>query len=201
MKLYYAPGACSLAVHIVLREASLPVELVKVDLASKTTDDGRNYLTLNPKGYVPTLLLDDGQALTEVSVLLQYIADQSPEAGLLPAPGTLERYRALEWIGFIATEIHKGFGPLWSPATPELTRQAALDTLARRFYFVERQLDAAEYLTGSRFAAPDAYAFTVLNWTGYLKVDLERWPNIRAFLGRVAARPRVREALKAEGLA
>lgn len=201
MKLYYAPGACSLAVHITLREAGLPVELVKVDLASKTTDDGRDYRTLNPKGYVPALLLDDGQALTEVSALLQYVADQNPEAGLLPAAGTRERYRALEWIGFIATELHKGFGPLWNPATPEPTRQAALDTLARRFDLVERQLGTAEYLTGSRFAAPDAYAFTVLSWAGHLKVDLKRWPNIRALLGRVAARPRVREALKAEGLA
>jgi Glutathione S-transferase len=146
MKLYYAPSACSLAVHIALREASLPVELVKVDLASKTADDGCDYLTLNPKGYVPTLLLDDGQVLTEVSVLLQYVAGQNPEAGLLPIPGTLEHYRALEWIGFIATEIHKGFGPLWNPTTPEPTRQAALDTLARRFDLVERQLGAAGYM-------------------------------------------------------
>ncbi|WP_207482877.1 glutathione transferase GstA [Arenibaculum pallidiluteum] len=201
MKLYHAPGACSLAVHIALREAGLPATLVKVDLATRTADDGQDYPALNPKGYVPTLVLDDGTALTEVSALLQYVADRNPAAGLLPPAGTLERYRALEWIGFIATEIHKGFSPLWNPAAHETVRQAAIGTLTRRFEVLEHRLAGNAYLAGPSFGAADAYAFTVMRWAAPLGMDTAPWPGIRAFLDRVAARPAVRQALAAEGLA
>ena len=200
MKLYYAPGACSLAPHIVAREAGLSPDLEKVDLANRTTASGRSFLAINPKGYVPALQVQDGTVMTEVSALIQYLADQAPQAGLIPAVGTPERYKVLEWIGFISTEIHKGFGPLWNPTTPDAVKQATKEKLFQRFAYLDQQLDGRSYLTGERFTVADAYLFVVVNWTNFHGLSLGDYPNLAAFMERVAARPKVQEALQAEGL-
>jgi glutathione S-transferase len=197
MKLFYSPGACSLAPHIALREAGLKFETEKVDLAAKKTERGADYWSINPKGYVPALQLDSGEVLTEVSAVLQYIADQKPN--LLPAFGSAERYRALEWIGFISTEIHKGFSPLWKPNTPDAYKAIALENLAKRLQYVESQL-GSQYLTGANFTVADAYLFVVVSWANYLKVDLTPYAKLRALLDRIAARPAVQAAMVAEGL-
>jgi glutathione S-transferase len=199
MKLYYAPAACSLAPHIALEESGLPYELVKVDLVTHKLANGIDYYALNPKGYVPMLELDDGERLTEVAVVLQYIADRKPGA-LAPVYGTIERYRLNEWINFIATEVHKQFGPLWHGDTPAATQATQRAGLAKRFALVETALAKQPYLTGSAFTIADAYLFTVGRWAGPLKVDLAPYPALRKFQERVAARPNVRAALKAEGL-
>lgn len=199
MKLYYSPGACSLAPHIALREAGLTFEIEKVDLAAKKTERGADYWSINPKGYVPALQLDNGGTLTEVSAILQYVADQKPAANLLPAVGSAERYRAVEWIGFITTELHKGFSPLWKPTTPDAYKAIVLETLAKRLQFVESQL-GAQYLTGAAFTVADAYLFTVVSWAKPLKVDLTPYAKLRALLERIAARPAVKAAMVAEGL-
>jgi len=200
MKLYYAPGACSLAPHIVAREAGLSPDLEKVDLANRTTASGRSFLEVNPKGYVPALQVQDGTVMTEVSALIQYLADQAPQAGLIPAVGTPERYKVLEWIGFISTEIHKGFGPLWNPTTPDAVKQATKEKLFQRFAYLDQQLDGRSYLTSERFTVADAYLFVVVNWTNFHGLSLGDYPNLAAFMDRVAARPKVQEALQAEGL-
>jgi glutathione S-transferase len=200
MKLYYAPGACSLAPHIVAREAGLSPDLEKVDLANRTTASGRSFLEVNPKGYVPALQVQDGTVMTEVSALIQYLAEQAPQAGLIPAVGTPERYKVLEWIGFISTEIHKGFGPLWNPTTPDAVKQATKEKLFQRFAYLDQQLDGRSYLTGERFTVADAYLFVVVNWTNFHGLSLGDYPNLAAFMERVAARPKVQEALQAEGL-
>jgi glutathione S-transferase len=200
MKLYYSPGACSLAPHIVAREAGLSLDLEKVDLANRTTASGRSFLEVNPKGYVPALQVQDGTVMTEVSALIQYLADQAPQAGLIPAAGTPERYKVLEWIGFISTEIHKGFGPLWNPTTPDAVKQATKERLFQRFAYLDQQLDGRSYLTGERFTVADAYLFVVVNWTNFHGLSLGDYPNLAAFMERVAARPKVQEALQAEGL-
>ena len=200
MKLYYAPGACSLAPHIVAREAGLSPDLEKVDLANRTTASGRSFLEVNPKGYVPALQVQDGTVMTEVSALIQYLADQAPQAGLIPAVGTPERYKVLEWIGFISTEIHKGFGPLWNATTPDAVKQATKEKLFQRFAYLDQQLDGRSYLTGERFTVADAYLFVVVNWTNFHGLSLGDYPNLAAFMERVAARPKVQEALQAEGL-
>jgi glutathione S-transferase len=200
MKLYYSPGACSLAPHIALNEAGLDYEAVKVDLAKHTLADGTDYYTINPKGYVPLLELDDGTRLSEVAVILQYIADRKPGT-LAPAFGSMERYRVMEWLNFIATEVHKQFGPLWYPDTPEATREKQKATLARRFELVSKSLAVQPYLTGDTFTIADAYLFTIVNWTGMLKIDLSPWSALQQFQARVAARPRVHATLVAEGLA
>jgi glutathione S-transferase len=200
MKLYYSPGACSTAPHIVACEAGIPLELEKVDLGSRRTASGEDYLAVNPKGYVPALRLDDGSVLTEVSALIQYLADRAPASGLIPAAGTMERYRALEWIGYLSTEIHKGFGPLWNPRLAPEARTATLAALARRLDFVEQALARQPFLLGQEFTVVDAYLFTVASWAPWVKLDLAPWPRIRDFLSRVGARPGVREALVAEGL-
>lgn len=199
MKLYFSPGACSLAPHIVLRELGLPFEAVKVDTRAGKTESGADYRQINPKGYVPTLELDDGQRLTEAAVLLQYLADRAPAAGLAPAHGTMERYKLMEWLNFIATEIHKGFGPLWKPDSTDDEKQRVRARLAARLDWLARQLEGREYLTG-RFSIADAYLFTVLNWGQWTGVDLANWPALKAYVGRVAARPKVVEAMRAEGL-
>jgi glutathione S-transferase len=200
MKLYYSPGACSLSVHIALREMSAQFDLDKVDVPNKKTSDGGDYWLVNPKGYVPTLRLDDGSVLTEVGVVLQYLADQKPEAGLAPAYGTTERYHLMEWLNFTATEVHKQLGALFNPKmTPEM-REVQLGTIERRFNALERMLGGRSYVMGERFSVGDAYLFTVLNWTGLHKIDVAKWPNIKAYLERVRSRPKVQEALKAEGL-
>jgi glutathione S-transferase len=199
MKLYFSPGACSLAAHIALREAGLKIDLEKVDLVAKKTERGADYWSINPKGYVPALQLDNGEVLTEVSAILQYVADQKPAAHLLPPAGTIERARAVEWIGFIATELHKGFGPLWKPATPDAYKPIVLETLAKRLQFVEAQL-GSQYLTGAQFTVADAYLFVIVSWAKYLKVDLTPYARLRALLDRIAARPAVHAAMAAEGL-
>jgi glutathione S-transferase len=200
MKLYFTPGACSLASHIVLREAGFKFDLEKVDLAGKKTAGGNDFTKINPKGYVPAIALDDGQVLTEGVAIMQYLADQKPESGLAPRAGTMERYRLIEWLNFISTEIHKSFGPLWNPKTPEETRQNQKNLLAKRFDYLAGQLKGKQYLMGDKFTAADAYLFTVLNWTNLLNVDLGPWPVLKDFMARVAARPQVIETMKAEGL-
>ena len=200
MKLYYAPGACSLAPHIVAREAGLRLDLEKVDLKRGKTESGAAFADINPKGYVPALALDDGEVLTEVSALVQYLADQAPQAGLVPAAGTIERYRLLEWLGFISTEIHKGFGPLWNAEAPEAAKIIARNNLAKRFAWLDQRLARGPYLMGERFSVADAYLFTVANWTNFHAIDLKPYPNLKAYMDRVGARPKVRDALVAEGL-
>ena len=200
MKLYYYPGACSLAPHIVAREAGISLTLEKVDLANRTTESGASYATINPKGYVPALGLQDGSVLTEAGAIIQYLADSQPAADLVPANGSMERYRLLEWIGFISTEIHKGFGPLWNPATPDAVKAATKERLASRFAYLDEKLGSQPFLMGSKFTIADAYLFTVVNWANFHAVDLSPFPNLQAFQARVAARPAVQQALEAEGL-
>jgi glutathione S-transferase len=199
MKLYYSPGACSLAPHIALSESGLAHSTKIVDLRKHALADGTDYYRINPKGYVPLLELDDGSLLTEVAVILQYIADRKP-GSLAPVFGTMDRYRVMEWLNFIATEIHKQFSPLWYPTTPEATKEAQRAKLASRFDHVAKTLAVLPYLTGDAFTIADAYLFTILNWAPMLKVDLAPWPALQKFQARVAARPAVRAAMAAEGL-
>lgn len=200
MKLYYFPGACSLAAHIVLREAGFQFELDKVDLATHRTENGDDFYAVNPKGYVPALLLDDGQVLTEDQVILQYLADQRPASGLAPPPGSMERYRLMEWLAFLATEVHKSFGPLWNPDSPEAARQGAIALLSRRLGYLAGHLNDREWLFGGDFTIADAYLFTLLGWCNYHKIDLSQWPVLAGHSARVSARPAVQQAMKAEGL-
>jgi glutathione S-transferase len=200
MKLYYSPGACSMAPHIVAREAGYQLDLEKVDIPSKKTAGGEDFWHINPKGYVPALKLDNGQVLTEVGVIIQYMADQKPESGLVPKAGTMERYHLMEAVNFAATEIHKQIGALFNPKmTPEM-KEVQLGVIERRFNALEKALEGKQYVMGEKFSVADAYLFTVLNWTGMHKIDLGKWPNIKGFMARVAARPKVQETLKAEGL-
>jgi glutathione S-transferase len=200
MKLYYAPAACSQAPHIVAREAGLPIELANVRFPDKVTDEGEKLTDVNPKGAVPTLRLDDGEVLTENAVILQYLADRAPGSELaLPSSG-IERYRLLEWLNFIATELHKGFGPLWNPATPDSFKQATREALGKKFDYLEEKIGEGPYILGERFSILDAYAFAVLNWTRFHSIDIARWPGLAAYLERIAARPAVQETLRAEGL-
>ena len=198
MKLYYKPGACSLSPHIVLREAGLDFDLVKVDLAKKTLEDGSDFLAVNPKGQVPTLGLSDGGVLTEGPVIVQYIADQVPGSGLIPLAGTIARYRVQEWLNFVSSELHKGFSPLFRPTTPDAYKEIARQILAGKFTTLDRHLDGKPYLTGEGFTVADAYAFVVLSWAPRVGIALAGWPNLGAFVERVAARPAVKEALAAE---
>ncbi len=200
MKLYYYPGACSMAAHIVLREAGYDFDLDEVDLANKTTQAGEDYRQVNPKGYVPALRLDNGQVLTEDAVILQYLADQKPEAGLVPKVGTLEHYRVLEWLNFIATELHKTLGALFnSRITPEW-KDSLIALFGRRAAWLSRQLGGQEYLMGNAYTVADAYLFTVLGWCKIFDIDLGSWPNLQQHMARVAARPGVQAAMQAEGL-
>ena len=200
MKLYYAPGACSQASHIAARELGIPVELVNVDLAAKRTEEGDDFTAVNPKGAVPAVQLDDGQVLTENAVILQYLADQKPGSELaIPAEG-IERYQLLERLNFIATEMHKGFAPLWNPATPDSFREATRELLGKKFDYLQQQIGDGPYIWGDRFSILDAYAFAVLNWTGIHSIDINRWPGLAAYLQRVGSRPAVQETLRAEGL-
>ncbi|WP_374512850.1 glutathione transferase GstA [Niveibacterium sp.] len=200
MKLFFSPGACSLSPHIALREAGLPVELVKVDLKTKQLADGGDFTAINPKGYVPTVQLDSGEILTEGPAIVQYIADQKPESGLAPANGTMARYRLQEWLTFINSELHKTFGALFNPNAPTETKDAAKALLAKRFDYVVSQLQGKDYLTGAQFTVADGYLFTVINWGQWVGIDLAQWPALAAFHARVAARPAVQAALRAEGL-
>jgi glutathione S-transferase len=199
MKLYYSPGACSLSPHIVMRELGIPVELKKVNTKDKTIEGGGDYWKVNSKGYVPALELDDGQVLTEGPAIVQYLADRKPESGLAPKAGSAERYKLQEWLNFITSEIHKGFTPLFKPNTPEEYKKISKENLANRFNWLDKELGSREYLNG-KFSVADAYLFTVLNWTKFQQIDLAKWPNLTAYQARIAARPKVQEALKAEGL-
>ena len=199
MKLYYSPGACSLSPHIVALEAGVPFTLVKVQMNDKKTSDGKDFNTINPKGYVPALELDGGDVLTEGTAIVQYLADQKPATGLLPASG-LPRYRVVEWLGFINSELHKTFGGLFNPGATDAEKQNAVGTLNKRFKYVDQQLAGKDYLTGGAFTVADAYLFVVMGWAGFLKIDLGPYSNITAFLGRAGSRPKVQEAMKAEGL-
>jgi glutathione S-transferase len=198
MKLYYTPGACSMAPHIALRETGADVQLVKVDLAAKRTDDGRDYRQVNSKGAVPALELADGSVLTENAAILQYVADEHG-GDLIPLSG-IRRYRVLEWLNYIATELHKGFGPLWNPASSDEQKDATRKLLGGKFDFVQQGIGEGPFLTGEDFTIADAYLFVILSWTGLHGIDLSRWPGLAAFVGRVAARPSVQAALEAEGL-
>jgi len=199
MKLYLSPGACSLAPHIALHEIGVPFNGLKVDLKSHKVADGTDYYSVNPKGYVPLLELDNGERLTEAAVILQYIADRKPGT-LAPAFGSIERYRLMEWLNFVATEVHKQFAPLFYPTTPDATKEAQKAKLASRFDHISKTLSKQPYLTGDTFTIADAYLFTVVNWSGTLGIDLGRWPALQQFQARVAARPGVQKAMKEEGL-
>jgi glutathione S-transferase len=200
MKLYYSPGACSLSPHIVSRELGIPLELKKVNTKDKTIEGGGDYWKVNARGYVPALELDDGHVLTEGPAIVQYLADRKPEAGLAPKAGTTERYQLQEWLNFLTSEIHKGFSPLFKPNTPEEYKTISKENLANRFDWLDKQLAGKDYLMGKTFSVADAYLFVLLNWTKFQSIDLARWPNLSAFQARVGARPKVQEALKAEGL-
>jgi glutathione S-transferase len=200
MKLYYSPGACSLAPHIVLREAQLPFSLVRVDLATHRTEHGVDLYTLNPKGYIPLLQLDDGQLLSEGPVIAQYISDTAQRDDLMPAAGTIDRYRVMEWQSYITSELHKSFSPLFNPAIDAPTKTLFAAALQKKFAWVSSQLRDRQYLTGDHFTAADAYLFTVSNWAKMVGLDLSDCEHLQAFNKRVAARPAVRSAMQAEGL-
>jgi glutathione S-transferase len=200
MKLYFSPGACSLSPHIALREAGLDFTLEKTDLKSKQTASGGDIRSANPKGMVPVLELDDGDVLTEGPAIVQFIADQNPSAGLAPAPGTIARYHLMEWLNFITSELHKTYTPLFNPAAPEEYKQMARETLAKRYAFVDEKLAGKSYLMGEQFTVADGYLFTVTNWARIVKFDLAPYPNVVAFQDRVRHRPKVQDAMKAEGL-
>lgn len=200
MKLYYSPGACSLAPHIVLREAGLPFVLEKVDTAKHTLPSGEDYYALNSKGQVPLLALDDGTRLTEGPVIAQFIADQAGQAALMPASGSLARYRVMEWQNYITSELHKSFTPLFNPAFDAKAKALHSQLLRKKYEWVNSQLSDSPFLTGDAFTVADAYLFTVSAWAKYVGLDLSDLPHLQAFLTRVAARPAVQAAMKAEGL-
>jgi len=201
MKLYFAPGACSLASDIALREAGIDFELAKVSLADKKVSDGEDFSAVNPKGYVPALKLDDGTVLTENAALLPYIADLNPSAGLAPKSGTLDRYRMHEWLAFINSEVHKQFSPFFNPRTPEAQKQTAKAALQKRLGTVEQTLATQDFLLGSQFSVPDSYLFTVLRWAPHANLDLSAFPAVQAFMERVRRRPAVEAAINAENAA
>ncbi len=200
MKLYYSPGACSLSPHIVLRESGLPFTLVLADMKKHLLADGTDYYAINPKGYVPLLELDNGERLSEGPVIVQYIADQVPDKKLAPPAGTMARYRLMEWLNFTTSELHKGFSPLFNPAMPEAAKELARKKLGDRLAWVDGQLAGKQYLMGDTFTVADAYLFTVAGWGQYVGVDIKPLTNLSAYVARVAARPAVQEAMKAEGL-
>jgi glutathione S-transferase len=200
MKLFTRPGTCSLATDIALREAAISFELVKVSRHTGKTSDGVDFNEINSKGYVPALLLDSGEVLTENAALLQYIADLNPAAKLAPPLGTLERYRLSEWLAYINSEIHKAFSPLFMPNAPEDLKQYARANLAKRVGWLAERLGSKPFLLGEQFSVADAYLFVVLTWSPHVGFDLSPWPNVLAFQERVAARPHVIEAMTAEGL-
>ena len=201
MKLYYAPGACSLAPHIVAREAGIAIDLQKVDLKTKTlADGGASYTAINGKGYVPALGLDDGALLTEGPAIVQYMADQKPESGLAPKAGTMDRLRLQEWLNFISTELHKAMGTFFNPKATTEWKDAVTERLGVRMDYLAKELAGKQYLMGDKFSVADAYLFTILNWAPMVKFDLSRWPAVTEYYKRVGARPKVQETLKAEGL-
>lgn len=200
MKLYYSPGACSLSPHITLREAGLPFDLVMASTKTHKLPDGTDYYTINPKGYVPLLELDDGQRLSEGPAIVQYIADMAPDSGLAPAAGTMARYRLIEWLNFISTELHKSYSPLFNPAMPEEGKAVYRERLKGRYKYVNEQLEGKQFIMGEKFTAADAYLYTVTTWAPRVNVDIAGLANLQAYMARVGARPAVQAALKAEGL-
>jgi glutathione S-transferase len=200
MKLYYSPGACSLSPHIVLLEAGAKFDLAKVEFPSKKTSDGEDLLTVNPKGAVPTLRLDDGDVLTEGAVIVQYIADQAGNTTLAPAPGTKERLKVQEWLNYIASELHKSFSPLFKPTTPDSYKAIVKANLDKQFAYLDKTLAGKDYLTGKNFTVADAYLFTIMNWRHLHKMDISAYKNLATYLDRIGARPKVKEAMQSEGL-
>ena len=202
MKLYYTPGACSLSPHIVLREAGLAFDMERVDLATKKTETGADFTKINAKGQVPTLILDNGEKLTEGPAIVQYLGDRKPDAGLVAPAGSMERYHQIEWLNYVTSELHKTFTPLFDDRTPAAFRELAKEKLAKQYEYLNQHLAKNQFLAGSKFTAADAYAFTVINWSRVpsIAIDLGRWPNLKAYMDRVAARPKVKDAMKAEGL-
>jgi glutathione S-transferase len=200
MKLYYAPGACSLAPHIVMRELGTKIELVKVDLGTKKTDKGKNFMPINMKGYVPTLEVKKDENLTEVAIILQYLADKSKTTKFLPKAGTMARYRAMETLNFISSELHKSIGGLFNKAMPDEGRKLIAERVAKRLDYVDALLGKQKFIAGKTYSVADAYAFTVMNWGQWVGVDLKPWKNISKYMEVVSKRPAVQEALKAEGL-
>lgn len=200
MKLYISPASCSLAPHIVLQELDLPFTTERVDLREKKTSTDQNFLEINPKGYVPALALDSGELLTECAVVLQYLADQKPDAGLIPKFGTFERYRLQEKLNYVATEIHKGFSPLWNKQYGEDAKTIGREALFKKFDLLNGQLKDPHFFMGERYTVVDAYLFTVLNWCSFLKIDLSKWLQLFNYVERVRSRPAVQKALRAEGL-
>jgi glutathione S-transferase len=200
MKLYFSPGACSLSPHIVLRETGADFELEQVNNQEKKTKSGKDYWSVNPKGQVPCLELDNGEKLTEGPVIVQYVADHHG-GGLAGAAGTMERYRIQEWLNFVSSELHKSFGPIFRATTPDAFKDLSRENLGKRFAWLDKELAGKTFLMGDKFSVADAYLFTVLRWSPRVNIDLSKWPNITAYMDRVAARPKVQEALKAEGLA
>jgi glutathione S-transferase len=200
MQLYFSPGACSLASHITAREAGIPIKLERADTKTKKLVDGSDYYAVNSKGAVPALRLDDGQVLTEGVAIMQYLADRKPESKLAPANGTLERYRLQEWMNYITSEVHKSYSPLWNPANDPKVKEFALANLEKKLDWVNGQLAGRKYLVGDDFTIADAYLYTVISWSFFLGMNLDKWPALKEFHARVAARPKVQEALEAEGL-
>jgi glutathione S-transferase len=200
MKLYYSPGACSLASHIALYETGLPFEIDRLIKTTKMTVGGENFMQINPKGYVPAIKLDDGNILTECAVVLQYIADQKPASGLAPRTGTMERYRLQEWLTFISSEIHKSFSPMFNKDASEEVKSYARNMLGKRLVHAETQLANKPYLMGDHFTVADAYFFVVMNWSNIVGFDLAPFPRIKEYMARIAAHPAVQAAMKAEGL-
>jgi glutathione S-transferase len=200
MKLYYFSGACSLSPHIVLLEAGLPFTLEKIDFATKKTSTGIDFFTINSKGAVPALQLDDGRLLTEGPAIVQYLADQKPESGLAPRAGTFERYQLMEILNYTTSELHKGYGPLFNPMISADWKAAVLSNLDKKLEWVSNFLGSKTYLMGTTFTVADAYLFTILSWSGHVGVDLGKWPVLTAYQSRVAQRPKVQQALKEEGL-
>lgn len=201
MKLYYSPGSCSLATHIAMREAGLPFELVQVQgRGVPKTAGGEAYLDVTPKNYVPALRLDNGEVLTECTAILPYIADQAPDRHLAPPAGSMARYRLHEWLGYISSEVHKGFAPFFTPGTTDDAKAAARDRMGSKFDFIVSQLAGRPWLLGERFTVADAYLATVLGWCQLVAIDLAKWPALQDYLEKARARPAVMEARKAEGL-
>lgn len=200
MKLYFSPGACSLSPHIILHEVGLPHSTVKVDLRAKTTSEGKDFRTVNPKGYVPALELDSGQVLTEGPAIVQYLADLAPGKNLAPANGTVERYELQSWLNFISTEIHKNYSPLFNPEAGDEVKKLALANLAKRYDYLNQELGRREYVYGSSFTVADAYLFVVTNWSNMVNFDLSKYTNVQAFQKRISERESVQKALRHEGL-
>ena len=200
LKLYYVPGTCALCPHIVLHEAGVSFTTEKVNPKDKTTESGQDYNAINPKGYVPALVMNNGELLTEVAVIVQYLADLVPDKKLAPLAGTLERYHLQEWLNFVSSEIHKGFSPLFNPRVPEETKTVFKERLAGRLNIAAKALEGKDYLMGKTFTVADAYLYTVLRWAPRMNVDLSPWPALKDYMERIAARPAVKAAMAEEGL-